>query len=122
MTYIGCDPSLIGELDSHSPIELSFDNTPSIYVNATEDGVWLICQVTQCTEEQVRVRAEQLLMSVLMPRSWVDGEFAMMGWSEDTLLLKARASAEALNEVKIFADAVGDFYDLVGAVSESMRR
>lgn len=122
LTHIGCDSSLIGDLDSHSPIELTFDNTPNIYVSSTEQGIWLMSQLAQCAEEQVRVRAEEILMQVVKPRAWVDGDFLSLGLTEDGLWLKARLSMEALNAVELFADALGEFYELVGSLAKSMRQ
>lgn len=114
---IGCDRSLIGDLDAHSPIELSFKGTPNIYVEASPESVWLVSYIGNFSEEEVRVRAEALTMPLMQGRSWVDGAFIAMGYQGGELIIKGRVTEEALQDAEPFAEAISDFFGVVGEVA-----
>ncbi len=122
LEHIGCDSSLIGDLDAHSPIELTFNGSPNIYVDPTRDGIWLLSHISQSSEEEIRVRSEALLMSATMPREWVDGHFVAVGREGDDLVVKGRVHADACESKEAFAEAVADFYELVVETAETMRQ
>ena len=61
----GCDPALLGDLDSHSTIALDLHDLPSIHVSAQDGEVWLWSRLAEHNEAVLAQRAAELLRELM---------------------------------------------------------
>lgn len=113
LIHIGCDPSLIGDLDPHAPIELSFEDVPNIYIECDEDKVWFKSFLGVHSNEKIANCAEKLFSSVIEPFHWTEGNVVAMVMENDNLALKANVKDSVLVDQNHFAEAMADFYQKV---------
>lgn len=61
----GCDPSLIGGIDSHSTIVLDLFALPSICISVKDDDVWIWAQLGADSMVVLQQRAYEILMTIM---------------------------------------------------------
>ena len=118
----GCDPALLGELDSHSTIALDLHDLPSIHVSAQDGEVWLWSRVGEHNEAVLAQRAAQLLQDLMQGCHFARGGQLQLATNEGYLELKAMAHPDYLADGKRFSEALNGFFDALERFSESLLR
>lgn len=120
LQHLGCERASLGAFDAHSPIELSFEDAPSLFFVPEEDGgATLACDLGACSDFQLDTHARALLDSVMKPVAWAAGGHVHLDRDGENLWLRAALTAQALTSETLLGDALVDFY---GSVSDLRTR
>ncbi|BET13381.1 SPI-1 type III secretion system chaperone SpaK [Pandoraea sputorum] len=123
LKLIGCDPSKIDAVDNHSPIELTFNASPSIIVETLDNQVCSIHAVV-ATDEAARLHranSERLLQFLIEPADWAVTGHVQLRERDNRLILHAQVKDDAAAEAEPFAQALTDFYDRIKLCREHLR-
>jgi type III secretion system chaperone len=118
----GCDPSLIGELDSHSTIELDLRDMPSIYVTLQNDEVWLWSRLAEYNEMALGQRAGDILFALIRGCDYARGGQLQLAETDGFLELKAMVHPDHLLDAERFSEALNGYFDDLEQFSESLLR
>lgn len=123
LKLIGCDPGKIHTVDNHSPIELTFNASPSIIVETLENQTCGIHSVV-ATDEAARLHranSERLLQLLIEPAEWAITGHVQLRAQDNRLVLHALVNEDASAEPEPFAQALTDFYDRIKLCREHLR-
>ncbi|MGL5758788.1 SPI-1 type III secretion system chaperone SpaK [Plesiomonas sp.] len=122
LTLCGCDPSLIGELDSHSTIELELRDMPSIYVAFESDEVLLWSRLAEYNEAVLNQRAGDILLALIRGCGYARSGQLQLVKANGFLELKVVVHPEHLMDGERFAVALNGYFDDLGQFSEILLR
>ncbi len=114
---------VIDAVDNHSPIELTFNASPSIIVETLENQVCSIHAVV-ATDEAARLHranSERLLQFLIEPAEWAVTGHVQLRERDNRLILHAQVREDAAAEPEPFAQALTDFYDRIKLCREHLR-
>ncbi|AKM31256.1 hypothetical protein AB870_15680 [Pandoraea faecigallinarum] len=123
LKLIGCDPGKIDAVDNHSPIELTFNASPSIIVETLDNQVCSIHAVV-ATDEAARLHranSERLLQFLIEPAEWAVTGHVQLREHDNRLILHAQVKEDSAAEPEPFAQALTDFYDRIKLCREHLR-
>lgn len=119
---IGCDPSLIGDIDSHSTIALDFHDRPSIYVSRQDDDVWLWGRLGEYHESSFDQQAPVLLKGLMQGYPFIHGEHPSLVINDGYVELKALLRIDHLEDARKFAEALSGFFECIYEFSELLKK
>ncbi|MFT4463805.1 MAG: SPI-1 type III secretion system chaperone SpaK [Sodalis sp. (in: enterobacteria)] len=85
----GCDPSLLGNFNSHSTIALDFNDMPSIYISSSDDDIWLWSRIAEYQDTILEQCSYKLLKELLEGTEYIRGGHFSLAENESYLELKA---------------------------------
>lgn len=115
---IGCDPTLLGKIDSHSTIALDFHDRPSIFVSQKEDEVWLWARLTEHHADAFDQLSPALLKGLMKGYAFIRAEHPSLVVNEGYVELKALIHEGYLNEGARFAEALNGFFECTESFSQ----
>ncbi|WP_440029666.1 SPI-1 type III secretion system chaperone SpaK [Chromobacterium amazonense] len=118
----GCDPSLVGELDSHSTIALELDELPSICISTQNDEVWLWSLIGDHSDVVIAQRGGELLQALMQGCAFARGGQLQLAEQDGSLALKALVHSDYLGDGRRFSDALNGFFDALVRFSGSLLR
>lgn len=119
---IGCDPSLIGNIDDHSTIALDFHDRPSIYISRQNDDVWLWGRLGEHHENSLNQQAPALLKALMQGYAFIHGEHPSLVINDGYVELKALLHVDFLSDARKFAEALGSFFECIYEFSELLKK
>lgn len=119
---VGCNSSMIGNLDGHSTIALDFRDLPSIYITSSEEGVWVWSRLAECNESLLRHRAYELLNVLMTPFDFSLNGFPCLAKGEGYLEFKALIKEDSLLDRSRFTNALISFFGRVDSLNEMVNR
>lgn len=117
----GCSEQQIGQFDAHSPIELVFDDLPSLHMAMLDDDVWCWSSLGE-----FNARTQEHFAAALF-------EFQLEGWAfartgqlqflhdDSELQLRVLLSREALSGARPLAEAIDSYIERLLALRELLR-
>jgi hypothetical protein len=117
----GCDPSIIAQLDCHSPIELNFKSQSAIKImlfGNDSNQVQLECRLMEHVQWDLSQVAANLLPVILEPVAWSTTRATSMVMIDGVLKLSATLLEDYLTDGKHFADAIDGFYQRLVQVEQ----
>ncbi|CAK8743598.1 hypothetical protein SODG_006734 [Sodalis praecaptivus] len=84
----GCDPSLLGNFDSHSTIALDFNDMPSIYISSSDDDIWLWSRIAEYQDTILEQCSYNLLKELLEGAEYIRG--GIFRWLKMKTILSLR--------------------------------
>ncbi|MEN3029784.1 SPI-1 type III secretion system chaperone SpaK [Chromobacterium amazonense] len=118
----GCDPSLVGELDSHSTIALDLHELPSIYISILDDEVWLWSLIGDYSDAVINQRGGELLAALMQGCGFARGGQLQLAVQDGSLALKALVHPDYLSSGNRFSEALNGFFDSLERFSGSLLR
>ncbi|KMN36753.1 type III secretion system chaperone SpaK [Chromobacterium sp. LK1] len=118
----GCDPALLGDLDSHSTIALDLHDLPSIHVSAQDGEVWLWSRLAEHNEAVLAQRAAELLRELMQGCHFTRSGQLQLAANDGYLELKAMVHPDCLADGKRFSEALNGYFDALERFSESLLR
>lgn len=70
LDYLGCDPSILSDIDHHSTIELTFDDSPRLLISFIDGNVILWCQLVPVNPNLLIQCASQIIEPLVAEYSW----------------------------------------------------
>lgn len=122
LKHCGCDPSLIGELDSHSTIELDLHDMPSIYITLQNDEVLFWSRLAEYNEVALNQRAGDILSALIRGCSYARGGQLQLVEAGGFLELKVMVHPDHLIDGEHFAEALNGYFEDLEQFSESLLR
>lgn len=108
----GCDPSIIGKLDSHSTIVLDLNDLPSIHISVQDDeDVWLWSLLGEHSEKTVNVRGTELLGALMEGCSFARCNQFQLAVQDSELVLKVLIHPKYLANGEVFSEALNGFFE-----------
>ena len=121
LEIIGCDPSLIADIDHHSTIELSFGEKPSIMFSTVNGVVVLWSAVAKYDHHALLNAASQLIESLVATCDWsMTGQLQLVE-DDGSFVLRVFLSENAIEQGELLADVLNHFYDSVEAFSQALK-
>lgn len=121
LEIMGCDPSLIADIDHHSTIELSFGEKPSIMFSAVNGVVVLWSAVTKYDHHALLNAASQLIESLVATCDWsMTGQLQLVE-DDGSFVLRVFLSENTIEQGELLADVLNQFYDSVEAFSQALK-
>ena len=121
LEIMGCDPSLIADIDHHSTIELSFGEKPSIMFSAVNGVVVLRSAVAKYDHHALINAASQLIESLVATCDWsMTGQLQLVE-DDGSFVLRVFLSENTIEQGELLADVLNQFYDSVEAFSQALK-
>lgn len=121
LEIMGCDPSLIADIDHHSTIELSFGEKPSIMFSAVNGVVVLWSTVAKYDHHALLNAASQLIESLVATCDWsMTGQLQLVE-DDGSFVLRVFLSENTIEQGELLADVLNQFYDSVEAFSQALK-
>ncbi|RDT41394.1 hypothetical protein [Citrobacter freundii] len=121
LEIMGCDPSLIADIDHHSTIELSFGEKPSIMFSAVNGVVVLWSAVAKYDHYALLNAASQLIESLVATCDWsMTGQLQLVE-DDGSFVLRVFLSENTIEQGELLADVLNQFYDSVEAFSQALK-
>ncbi|KVP68627.1 SPI-1 type III secretion system chaperone SpaK [Burkholderia ubonensis] len=106
----GCDPTLVGALDSHSTIALDLHDLPSIYISAQDEDVWLWSLIGEHGDAMIAQRGGTLLQALMDSCAFARGGQLQLAVQDDSLALKGLVHPDYLGDGPRFSEALNGFF------------
>lgn len=123
MALLGCSNLVDEKLDGHSPIRLSFNSVPDMYVQCEDEHIRIWSKLEFSGDLQLSNAASDLL-GYLMPR--VSEHFVvrrpLLSLVDEELLLHGQVEDMCGYDVEAFTEALQSFYEDLCAVNEILTR
>lgn len=121
LEIMGCDSSLISEIDHHSTIELSFNDRNSIMLSTTDDVVVLWCTPGGYNHQALLNGAVQLIELLVKEHDWIaTGQLQLME-NDGDFVLRALLSDSVIEQSDLLAAALGQFFDYSEVFNQVLR-
>ncbi|GAB3629257.1 Surface presentation of antigens protein SpaK [Pandoraea terrae] len=121
LKLIGCDPSKIGRIDRHSPIELTFHASPSIIIEMINDDCGIHAVVASDEGARLhRANSERLLQLLIEPAGWATTGHVQLRADDTRLVLHALFRQDTVANAEPLAHALTDFYDRIKQCREHL--
>ena len=121
LEIMGCDPSLIADIDHHSTIELSFGEKPSIMFSTVNGVVVLWSAVAKYDHHALLNAASQLIESLVATCDWsMTGQLQLVE-DDGSFVLRVFLSENAIEQGELLADVLNHFYDSVEAFIQALK-
>ncbi|WP_413594882.1 hypothetical protein [Citrobacter youngae] len=121
LEIMGCDPSLISDIDHHSTIELSFGEKPSIMFSTVNGVVVLWSTVAKYDRHALLNAAPQLIESLVATCDWsMTGQLQLVE-DDGSFVLRVFLSDNAIEQGELLADVLSEFYERVDEFSQALK-
>ena len=121
LEIMGCDPSLISEIDDHSTIELSFGEEPSIMFSTVNGVVVLWSAIAKYNSHALLNAAPQLIESLIATCDWsMTGQLQLVE-DDGSFVLRAFLSENVIEQGELLADVLSQFYERVDEFSQALK-
>lgn len=117
----GCDPSLLGNFDSHSTIALDFNDMPSVYISSSDDDIWLWSRIAEYQDTILEQCSYNLLKELLEGAEYIRGRHFSLAENESYLELKALLLPWCLENKQNFASALSGFFERLERFTKALR-
>lgn len=118
---MGCDSSLISNIDHHSTIELSFNDSNSIMLSTTEDVVVLWCIPGEYNHQALLNGAAQLIEPLVKEHDWIATGQLQLIENDGDFVLRALLSDNVIEQDDLLAAALSQFFDYSEVFSQVLR-
>ncbi len=121
LEVMGCDPSLISDIDHHSTIELSFGEIPSIMFSTVNGVVVLWSAVAKYDSHALLNAAPQLIESLVATCDWsMTGQLQLVE-DDGSFVLRVFLNENTIEHGELLADVLNRFYERVDAFSQALK-
>ncbi|HEF0121772.1 TPA: hypothetical protein R8G81_000833 [Citrobacter youngae] len=121
LEVMGCDPSLISDIDHHSTIELSFGEKPSIMFSTVNGVVVLWSAVAKYDSHALLNAAPQLIESLVATWDWsITGQLQLVE-DDGSFVLRVFLSENVIEQGESLADVLNQFYERVDEFSQALK-
>ncbi|KVT72950.1 SPI-1 type III secretion system chaperone SpaK [Burkholderia ubonensis] len=107
----GCDPTLVGALDSHSTILLDLRDLPSIHISAQDEDVWLWSLIAEHGDAVVAQCGGTLLHALMDGCAFARGGQLQLVVQDGSLALKGLVHPDYLGDGRRFSEALNGFFN-----------
>lgn len=113
LAEMGCDKSLIAELDAQSDIVLDFHDMPSIHLLHDGESVrlWAALGDRHAYRQLLETHGAQIALHLTEPQHYAHGGALMLQIHDETLQITAMVHPDHLADSKIFGDALNAFFE-----------
>ncbi|KML40104.1 hypothetical protein VL15_38245 [Burkholderia cepacia] len=121
LNVMGCDPSLIGEMDAHAPIAFEFRDRPQFFLGDLNKGVWLWCPIAEYRPSVIKSAAADLIELMFEPVDFTVNGYLMLVRDEDEqLVVQALLCHEVMESPELMAGALNTFFERVESFSKAL--
>ncbi len=121
LLHSGCDRKMIGGLDGHSTIALDFHWSPTIYVSARNDDIWLWCRLTEYHEGNFNAYAAALIKEQMKKLAFLRGDHLNLNENEGHLELNGLIHGDYIENGVEFAKALEGFLERADVFREIVK-
>lgn len=119
----GCDPAVVGNLDSHSTIALDLHDLPTIHISVQDDDdVWLWSRLGEYSEMVLNQRSADILQALLPGCHFARSGQLQLGVQDGELVLKLLVHPKYLTDGHVFSDALNGFFEELDCFCGSLLR
>ncbi|EFC0399954.1 type III secretion system chaperone Spa15/SpaK [Shigella flexneri] len=115
---IGCPPSIITDLDSHSAITISLDSMPAINIALVNEQVMLWANFDAPSDVKLQSSAYNILNLMLMNFSYSINELVEFHRSDEYLQLRVVIKDDYVHDGIVFAEILHEFYQRMEILNE----
>ncbi|MDY7578366.1 hypothetical protein RGU70_08530 [Herbaspirillum sp. RTI4] len=119
---LDCDSSLIGDFDSHSTINLDFDNMSSISISEIGGFVWMWSELCDDDDHLLKQVSFDLLALTCEPCAFMLAEHPVLYRHDGKLKVKAVVHPDYLEDSEMFAEALDGFFGKLTMLYETVHR
>ena len=111
LDYLGCDPSIISDIDHHSTIELTFDASPTLLISFVDDNVVLWCQLVPVNPDLLIQRASEIIEPLIAEYEWVANAQLQLVAGAEWYELRAILDPQFMENGEKFGIALESFFE-----------
>jgi hypothetical protein len=119
---LGCDPSMISDLDGHSAIALDFEQMPSLLISEQDQQVWLWSRVTEYSESIVAHKAVAILGELMRSDDSILGGQPGLTVGEGWLELRVVLAPAYLESGARLGEALSLFFERIDNMVQLIRQ
>ncbi|POT59506.1 hypothetical protein C3432_01930 [Citrobacter amalonaticus] len=121
LDYLGCDPSIIADIDHHSTIELTFDSSPTLLISFVDDNVILWSQLAPVNPDVLVACAPRIIESLVAEYQWAaNGQLHLVAGAE-WYELRAIVNPEFMENGERFGIALESFFEIMKGYYEVLK-
>ena len=113
LDYLGCDPSIIADIDHHSTIELAFDSSPTLLLSRVDDNVILWCQLVPVNPNLLAQCAPNIIEPLIAEYEWAANAQLNLIAGPEFYELRAIVNSEFMEDGIKFSMALESFFEVM---------
>nr|WP_318383146.1 hypothetical protein [uncultured Enterobacter sp.] len=121
LVYLGCDPSIIDDIDHHSTVELTFDDAPNLLLSFVDGNVVLWSQITPVDANLLVQCAPQFIEELVAEREWSSSGQVQLISGPEWFELRAVVDEEFIQTGEQFGLALESFFGVVQHFYKAMK-
>lgn len=108
----GCDPAIVGNLDSYSTIAIDMQDLPTIHISVQDDeDVWLWSRLGEYSEMVLNQRSADVLQALLPGCHFARSGQLQLDVQDGELVLKLLVHPNYLTDGHVFSDVLNGFFE-----------
>lgn len=121
LDYLGCDPSIISDIDHHSTIELTFDSSPTLLISFVENNVVMWSQLVPVNTDLLLLRASEIIEPLVAEYEWAANTQLQLVAGSEYYELRAILNPDFMHSGEKFGTALESFFDLMNEFYEALK-
>ncbi|WP_230350800.1 hypothetical protein [Lelliottia sp. WAP21] len=118
---LGCDPSIITDIDHHSTIELTFDASPTLLISRVDDNVIVWCQLVPVNPNLLIQCAPNIIEYLVAEYEWAANAQLNLVAGPEYYELRAILNPEFLEDGIKFSLALESFFELIQGFYKALK-
>lgn len=121
LVFLGCDLSIVSDIDHHSTIELTFDDSPNLLLSFIEGNVVVWSQIVPTNLDLLVMCAPQIIEELIAEREWASNGQVQLVSGQDWFELRAVIDSEYMQNGEQFGIALESFFSVVQSFYKVMK-
>lgn len=121
LVFLGCDLSIVSDIDHHSTIELTFDDSPNLLLSFIEGNVVVWSQIVPTNLDLLVMCAPQIIEKLIAEREWASNGQVQLVSGQDWFELRAVIDSEYMQNGEQFGIALESFFSVVQSFYKVMK-
>ncbi|OON41067.1 hypothetical protein BTJ39_03610 [Izhakiella australiensis] len=121
LDILGCDSSIIRDIDHHSTIELELEGFPSLLISQQDDKAILWSKLAEYHQQKLLAGAEQIIEPLITLYPWATNGQIQLIENDNFFELRAPLSEAVLTDSQEFANALVAFFRLLELFHQVLR-
>lgn len=113
LDYLGCQPSIISNIDHHSTIELTFEASPALLISFVDENVVLWSQLVPVNPNVLIQCAPNIIEPLIAEYEWAINSHLSLVAGNEAYELRAIINPEFLQSGERFGIALESFFEVM---------
>ncbi len=121
LDYLGCDPSIISDIDHHSTIELAFDSSPMLLISRVDDNIVLWSQIAPVNPGVLIHSASNIIEYLVAEYAWAANAQLNLVAGPEWYELRVILNPDFMESGEKFGIALESFFEIIQGFYKALK-